>query len=230
MGLADPFDAGAAIDAQARLMRDLLRRFAAVPLALAAYNAGPGPVAACGCVPPYPETRGYVARILGLLGGMGELGRSGRGGEARRLIARTLPIVWCWPWPAPSSSRTWSSRSPTRCGRPRAPRPRASPSASCTTPASTGRCTGGSASDYQWVDRLPWSDERWASYAGRVETHLVELDGRAAGYFELELDSARVGQDRPVRPAAGVPRHRASAGTRSRRRSTAPASCARASG
>ena len=73
MGLADPFDAGAAIDAQARLMRDLLRRFAAVPLALAAYNAGPGPVAACGCVPPYPETRGYVARILGLLGGMGEL-------------------------------------------------------------------------------------------------------------------------------------------------------------
>jgi GNAT superfamily N-acetyltransferase len=43
--------------------------------------------------------------------------------------------------------------------------------------------------DYQWVDRLPWSDERWASYAERVETHLVELDGRAAGYFELELDS-----------------------------------------
>jgi len=74
MGLEDPFDAGQAIDAQARLMRDLLRRFAAVPLALAAYNAGPEPVAACGCVPPYPETRGYVARILGLLGGMGELG------------------------------------------------------------------------------------------------------------------------------------------------------------
>jgi Transglycosylase SLT domain/D-alanyl-D-alanine carboxypeptidase len=74
MGLADPFDAGQAIDAQARLMRDLLRRFAAVPLALAAYNAGPGPVEACGCVPPYPETRGYVARLLGLLGGMGELG------------------------------------------------------------------------------------------------------------------------------------------------------------
>jgi hypothetical protein len=74
MGLDDPFDAAQAIDAQARLMRDLLRRFAAVPLALAAYNAGPGPVAACGCVPPYPETRGYVARILGLLGGMGELG------------------------------------------------------------------------------------------------------------------------------------------------------------
>jgi soluble lytic murein transglycosylase-like protein len=43
-----------------------------VPLALAAYNAGPARVAACGCVPPIAETRGYVARILGLLGGAGE--------------------------------------------------------------------------------------------------------------------------------------------------------------
>ncbi len=72
LGLDDPFDAEQSIDAQAHLMRDLLRRFAAVPLALAAYNAGPAPVAACMCVPPYPETRGYVARILGLLGGAGD--------------------------------------------------------------------------------------------------------------------------------------------------------------
>ena len=65
-------------------MRDLLRRFGAVPLALAAYNAGPGAVAACGCVPPYPETRGYVARILGLLGGAGEaIGRRRARGAAR---------------------------------------------------------------------------------------------------------------------------------------------------
>jgi len=72
LGLDNPFDAEQAINAQAHLMRDLLRRFATVPLALAAYNAGPRPVAACMCVPPYPETRGYVARILGLLGGAGE--------------------------------------------------------------------------------------------------------------------------------------------------------------
>jgi GNAT superfamily N-acetyltransferase len=44
--------------------------------------------------------------------------------------------------------------------------------------------------EYQWVDRLSWTDERWAGYAARVETHLVELDGRTAGYWELELDSA----------------------------------------
>ena len=42
-GLGDPFDAAAAIQAQAQLMRDLLRRFGTVPLALAAYNAGPAP-------------------------------------------------------------------------------------------------------------------------------------------------------------------------------------------
>jgi soluble lytic murein transglycosylase-like protein len=77
LGLENPFDAEQAIDAQAHLMRDLLRQFATVPLALAAYNAGPAPVAACMCVPPYPETRGYVARILGLLGGAGELAGGG---------------------------------------------------------------------------------------------------------------------------------------------------------
>jgi hypothetical protein len=72
LGLRNPFDAAASIGAQAHLMRDLLRRFGSVPLALAAYNAGSAPVAACGCVPPVRETRGYVARILGLLGGAGE--------------------------------------------------------------------------------------------------------------------------------------------------------------
>jgi len=72
-GLRDPFDAVAAIDAQAHLMSDLLRQFHSVPLALAAYNAGSGAVAACHCVPPYPETRAYVARILALAGGAGVL-------------------------------------------------------------------------------------------------------------------------------------------------------------
>ena len=71
-GLRDPFDAAAAIQAQARLMRDLLRRFGTVPLALAAYNAGPGAVAGCGCIPPYPETRAYVVRVLALMGEGGE--------------------------------------------------------------------------------------------------------------------------------------------------------------
>jgi hypothetical protein len=77
-GLRNPFDAAAAIDAQGHLMRDLLRRFGSVPLALAAYNAGEQRVAACMCIPPIPETIGYVASILGLLHGAGDvMGSSG---------------------------------------------------------------------------------------------------------------------------------------------------------
>ena len=70
-GLDDPFDARASIDAQAHLMRDLLRRFGSVSLALAAYNAGAGAVERCGCVPSFTETQAYVARVLALMGGLG---------------------------------------------------------------------------------------------------------------------------------------------------------------
>jgi hypothetical protein len=72
-GLRNPFDAERAIDAQAHMMSDLLRRFGTVAKALAAYNAGPGAVTRHGGIPPYAETRAYVARILGLLEGAGEL-------------------------------------------------------------------------------------------------------------------------------------------------------------
>lgn len=68
--VADPYDPGANIAAGARHLRRLLNRF---PLdqALAAYNAGEGAVLRHGGVPPYPETRNYVQRILALLGGDG---------------------------------------------------------------------------------------------------------------------------------------------------------------
>ncbi|HEX2234360.1 MAG TPA: transglycosylase SLT domain-containing protein [Thermoleophilaceae bacterium] len=73
-GLADPYDPAAAIDAQAHLMSDLLKRFGGkLALALAAYNAGPGAVESHGGIPPYAETRAYVTKILGLLGGAGDL-------------------------------------------------------------------------------------------------------------------------------------------------------------
>lgn len=81
-GLEDRFDATASIDAQAQLMRDLLRRFGSVPLALAAYNAGPGRVTPCMCVPPIAETQRYVAKILALLGGAG-VGAEGGALEVR---------------------------------------------------------------------------------------------------------------------------------------------------
>jgi len=72
-GLTDPYDPVAAIDAEAHLMADLLRQFGSPELALAAYNAGPAPVEACNCIPPYPETQAYVTRILALIGGAGAI-------------------------------------------------------------------------------------------------------------------------------------------------------------
>lgn len=47
------------------LRRQLDRFGGNVPLALAAYNAGPGAVLRFGGIPPYRETQTYVAKILG---------------------------------------------------------------------------------------------------------------------------------------------------------------------
>ncbi|MDR2123363.1 MAG: lytic transglycosylase domain-containing protein [Desulfovibrio sp.] len=68
LGLTDFFDPEANIDAGARYLASLLQTFARTDLALAAYNAGPAAVVKYGGIPPFPETRGYVERVLDLYG------------------------------------------------------------------------------------------------------------------------------------------------------------------
>lgn len=60
----DPFNAEESIEAGARYLAGLLRRFQRTDLALAAYNAGPGAVERHDGMPPYEETRTYVVRVL----------------------------------------------------------------------------------------------------------------------------------------------------------------------
>ncbi len=63
--VADPFDPAANIRGGVAYLDWLLTRFDRdVVLALAGYNAGEGAVAEADGVPAYPETRGYVPKVL----------------------------------------------------------------------------------------------------------------------------------------------------------------------
>jgi len=63
--VADPYDPAANIEAGIKHLKSLLQRLP-VAWALAAYNAGEGAVQRFNGIPPYPETRNYVSRILAL--------------------------------------------------------------------------------------------------------------------------------------------------------------------
>ena len=64
----DPHDPGQNAEGGAQYLRELLVRYENDPnqvvLALAAYNAGPEAVDRYHGVPPYPETRAYIVRVL----------------------------------------------------------------------------------------------------------------------------------------------------------------------
>ncbi len=70
LGVDDPFDARSNIMGGARYIAEKLNQYNGdIELALAAYNAGSGNVAKYGGVPPFTETRNYIARIKGYMNG-----------------------------------------------------------------------------------------------------------------------------------------------------------------
>ena len=64
-----PFTPRQAIDGAASLLSGYLHKWGSIPLALAAYNAGPGAVEQYGGIPPYAQTQEYVASIMRSIGG-----------------------------------------------------------------------------------------------------------------------------------------------------------------
>ena len=91
LGVRDSFDPRQNIEGGVRHLRGLIERFGNdFKLALAAYNAGEQAVMNHRGIPPYPETRDYVTRVLGLFG------------------PATLPVVAPEPPPPPEFYRTES--------------------------------------------------------------------------------------------------------------------------
>ncbi len=59
----DPTDPASSINGAAQYLRQNLDTFGTIPLALAAYNAGPGNVSKYGGIPPFDETQRYVRKV-----------------------------------------------------------------------------------------------------------------------------------------------------------------------
>lgn len=110
MGVRDPHSPDENIDAGASHLRAMLDTFKGdLPLALAAYNAGETNVVRYKGIPPYPETRRFVARVLRKMGDK-------KGAET--VMARAVIPEPQWlsrmPRPRPKVQMVGASSAPSR--------------------------------------------------------------------------------------------------------------------
>ena len=86
MGVKNPFDPEQNIAGGVGYLRNCLDRFQHnVPLAVAAYNAGPEAVARCGAIPPYQETQVFVNNVMGAYAGPTQM-KNGAPGAASAAV------------------------------------------------------------------------------------------------------------------------------------------------
>lgn len=80
LGVTNVFDPVQNVDGGMRMLGNLIHQLKSIPLALAAYNAGPGAVAKYGGIPPYKETQNYVKSIMSKAGALSAPGAAWGGG------------------------------------------------------------------------------------------------------------------------------------------------------
>jgi len=119
MGVKNPFDPEQNIAGGVGYLRHCLDRFQHnVPLAVAAYNAGPESVARCGAIPPYQETQLFVNNVMGAYAGPSQM-KNGAPGDAK--AASSTPGKGAKSRPKDSKSEDLQAeKSPDPPRRPRA--------------------------------------------------------------------------------------------------------------
>lgn len=116
MGVSNPFDPEQNIAGGVGYLRRCLDRFGHnIPLAVAAYNAGPDSVARCAGIPPYAETQLFVQNVLGTYSGLYQKGTLAGG-------AKNFPAAAASGSPAASKKAKQAAdpeQTPTEVRRPR---------------------------------------------------------------------------------------------------------------
>ncbi len=118
LGVADAFEPMENLRGAARYLVDQLGAFGRADLALAAYNAGPKRVIQFQGIPPFRETRDYVARITRAAG----LGRVIAGPVLAASALAPAPVVSTRNTPKPVIAAS-ASALPVRASEPPAPEP-----------------------------------------------------------------------------------------------------------